>query len=344
MRCALILLLTTMLQLPAAAQENDGEKFFREIEKKIKAADAIQAASSISIQVQGKEVVFKGSLLLTKDNKARLLLNGNEGGLPFNVEMVSDGKLVRMNIPFLATKDLMVPKQFHDTMSDAVCRIGLLTGMIFEKGDTDFENIDKFIQLSEFKLEAAEKVGNSDTKVVSYLVNVIDKNDPARITLWVDAKTLAPVKRLIVPTKQAAGETLTETYQQFTFNPKIDFNFALPPKKTEVDFKDVIPPDQIELPNKVQIDPALEATVSGKVTYKGKPITGAYIDFYPAVGDLRGEESDAAGQYAVKGLQEGECIVVVNSSRVPAALRDRYTTTLKVTLKKGANVFDIQLD
>src|SRR6266545_1291139 len=205
-----------------------------------------------------------------------------------------------------------------------VSRIGLVSGFFFaNKGGDGMEtDVEKLLPITEFKLEPAEKVNGKDAKVVSYNASPEGKT-PARVTLWVDAKTLLPLKRLIVLGK--GGERFSETYNEFTLNPKkIDLNFTFTAKK-------------------IVVDPALEAIVSGTVTYKGKPVPDSYIDFYPAEGQLRGGETDAAGNYTVKGLTAGAYRVVVNSSKVPALYRDRDTTSLRVTLMKGANIFNIEL-
>src|SRR2546430_1528863 len=55
------------------AQDQEAEKLFRDVEKKIKGAKALEIA--LSYQINGKTA--KGSLLLTKDDKARLRVNGH---------------------------------------------------------------------------------------------------------------------------------------------------------------------------------------------------------------------------------------------------------------------------
>src|SRR6266545_613568 len=88
------LLLPAVCLLPALAQDNDGEKLYREIEKKIKSATAIQVASELRMEggPGGMMETFTASLVLTKDNKARLKLSGSAGGKEVNMEIASDGK------------------------------------------------------------------------------------------------------------------------------------------------------------------------------------------------------------------------------------------------------------
>src|SRR5882724_2757346 len=91
--CAILALgfLAATLVPAALAQDKEAEKLFREMEKKIKGAKALEIV--FTYQLEGKTA--KGSLLLTNDDKARLRVSGHyypgvEGNPIF--ELVSDGK------------------------------------------------------------------------------------------------------------------------------------------------------------------------------------------------------------------------------------------------------------
>jgi truncated hemoglobin YjbI len=115
-----------------------------------------------------------------------------------------------------------------------------------------------------------------------------------------------------------------------------------------------------------------EATLSGKITYKGKPLPGGPITLVNQGGKRTRVTVAADGSYGVKdSLAAGEFIVTVETDSVkPAvgkgdrkgkrrkgeqgqtpsnyvAIPARYgtaeTSGLRVTLAKGANVFDIDL-
>ena len=78
--------------LPAAlGQDKAAEKLFRDLEKKIKGAKALEIV--FTYQINGKTA--KGSLVLAAEDKARLRVSGHyypgvEGNPSF--ELVSDGK------------------------------------------------------------------------------------------------------------------------------------------------------------------------------------------------------------------------------------------------------------
>jgi hypothetical protein len=73
-------------------------------------------------------------------------------------------------------------------------------------------------QLVSFEAGAPEKVGGRDAKVISFALAGLPGAD-WNVTLWIDAETALPLKRVVVPLGGEAGR-ITETYQ-FTLNPKI---------------------------------------------------------------------------------------------------------------------------
>src|SRR5580704_17088785 len=98
MRYVLSVLLLVAVLPAALAQDNEAEKLFRDMEKKVKAANAVQITVDIEIRaIKGsesenklKDKVFKakGFLLMTKDNKVQMKMRGENVGM----EIVSSGK------------------------------------------------------------------------------------------------------------------------------------------------------------------------------------------------------------------------------------------------------------
>src|SRR5262249_23113022 len=156
---------------------------YRDMEKKLKEAKAFQVAFAIEIRdISGKDKRVekgKGSLLLTRDNKARLEANGDlavgPGESPF--VMVSDGKQIKATkMPKLEGQRWggPTPKNFHAQVSTIASRAGMwfsllgLPYLIAEEKEIDPENLR--LQVWDFKAGAAEKVGGRDARVVSYKV------------------------------------------------------------------------------------------------------------------------------------------------------------------------------
>src|SRR5262245_47799855 len=98
MRYVLSVLLWSVPLPVALAQDNEAEKLFRDMEKKILAAKSFQITFDYQIEdLTRKKRTTNGILLLAKDNKARLKISGYFGGkrdAPF--ELVSDGKQLKI--------------------------------------------------------------------------------------------------------------------------------------------------------------------------------------------------------------------------------------------------------
>jgi len=128
-----------------------------------------------------------------------------------------------------------------------------------------------------------------------------------------------------------------------------------------------------------KVNPNAPATVSGKVTYKGAPVTAGTVDFHPAgsKGTISGPiKSD--GMYTARDLPTGEMVVTVNTEmanpnrktpsygggkgkspiaappgppptgggeyvKIPAKYANPKTSGLTVTLNAGQNTKDIDL-
>jgi outer membrane lipoprotein-sorting protein len=236
-----LLMLPAWLSL-ASAQDNDAEKLFRDMEKKIKAAKAFEV--TFVYQVENKKT--KGELLLTKDNKARLKVSGAFGDKRnASFELVADGRQLRTKgakmfvgsngqsgLELGGESEWETPKNFHDLLSATVSRGGVwftvLVMPYFRAGENEIAPDNMKINAYDFKLGDAEKVGDGEAKVVRYRFG---KGDGCRgdeeITLWIDAKTLLPLKRSF--TLKIDRIRVTETYNEFKLDPKVDAKaFELP--------------------------------------------------------------------------------------------------------------------
>jgi outer membrane lipoprotein-sorting protein len=223
-------LLAAALVRGAQAQDDEAEKLFRAMEKKIAQAKAFRVSFTIETKGDTKERLgrFKGSLLLTNDNKGRMKISGIDRGQARNWDMVSDGKQVKLEGRTLAT-----PKKFHSFASTFVTRLGVFPGfpgIPFVIAEAD--RLDKVegskLDAWNFKAGTAEKVDGRDAKVVSFKVGEKGDRDAAAVTVWIDRRTLLPLKRVVVVWPRSAA-MVTETYNQFTLDPKLDAGtFELP--------------------------------------------------------------------------------------------------------------------
>jgi outer membrane lipoprotein-sorting protein len=231
------------------AKDIEAGKLFRAMEKKITAAKAFKVAVTIDARGDMKKKVgsFRGFLLVSGDNQARLKVGGVDFGEYRSWQMVSNGKQVKVR-PYdvgvsEVAKDeetLPAPKNLHGHIATRVSRMGVYlnllrmpVSMVLAAGEQ--------LHVGSFKAGAAEKVGGRDAKVVHYAVGVSGPaDDEATFTVWIDAKTLLPLKRVIAMKRWSV--IITETYQEFTLEPKIDagaFELTFPAGEAENLFRAV---------------------------------------------------------------------------------------------------------
>lgn len=220
-------------------QVNDAAKLFRAMEEKIKAAKAVEVTFEFSEKVKGKEEKLKGSLVFTKDNKARLTMRVPEEGRD-RIEMVSDGKQMKVAYPpeetLAKTEAGRTPAALHDLLASMVSGPSMLYSYDMLNVPEWFPDGGKYtgpgrwpFRVVEFEAGAPAKVGGRDAKVITY--RVLDLPGPGAFagitfTLWIDAETMLPLKRLLVA--NGPQEPVTEICN-VNLNPKIDAGtFALP--------------------------------------------------------------------------------------------------------------------
>jgi len=85
------------------------------------------------------------------------------------------------------------------------------------------------------------------------------------------------------------------------------------------------------------------ATVEGKVTFQGQPLTGGKIEFHPDKGKPVKADLEKDGTYSAKKVPLGKLKVVFKVKGLPRSYASRDTTPLVVEIKKGKQVADFVL-
>jgi outer membrane lipoprotein-sorting protein len=229
--------------VPAAlGQDKDAEKFYRGMEKKLLAAKSFEVAFDYEVNKRKA----RGELLLAPENKVRLKVAGHfEDQRKAAFEMISDGKKLKAQGVklFIASNgqpgaelggmtEADTPKNFQKVLTGVSSRGGvwyMVFGMPYllaAEGNLDMEGDRSRMQAYDFKLGEPEKVGDKDARVIRYRFgDGSSGRDNADITLWIDAKTELPLKRVF---SMPNGPRVVETYR-YNLDPKIDARaFELP--------------------------------------------------------------------------------------------------------------------
>jgi outer membrane lipoprotein-sorting protein len=230
MRYALLALL-----FPAVAwagEGNEAEKLFRQMEKKISGAKALRIVADIKGTAKGTDVSFHVTMTLAEGNKARVKMKGEvkkgEKTEKFGAELISDGTKLHMTETTSGKeKEEKTPERFSQKLTLLVGRVGILGGLrtgVGGKKGAKAPDLEKLVSLKDFKMGEPTKVNGRDARVLHYQATIaganIEDEPKVKIALYVDAKTLLPLKRTFVIEKEEGR--LTETYTEFTLNPKID--------------------------------------------------------------------------------------------------------------------------
>jgi outer membrane lipoprotein-sorting protein len=210
----------------AYGQENEAEKLYRAMEKKIRTAKSLHLVFEGKMAGEGKKGEFKGNFRIAEGHKARMEFEGDIAGQTMKVLVISDGKSTYSKLNEMAdTKDNPAAKKDFEKALAFTARIGLVSALevVGSKGppneDTD---IDKLAVIKDFKLGDKEKIGKQETQVVHYSVKLGDGPE-AKASVWIDTKTELPVKReLIAEMDGKEAFRVTETYSTYTVNAKAD--------------------------------------------------------------------------------------------------------------------------
>jgi outer membrane lipoprotein-sorting protein len=215
------------LLLPAlASQESDPEKLFRAMEEKILSAKHFQVSGEMNVAGGKRDKSrFNVSILLGQGNRARLATVAEVDGEKRNLLMTSDG--TRMRLSGTADKqpsERPTPKYLHRGLALTLARLGLTAGLrpfrLRPSAKPDDPEPDRQITLSDFKMGPAEKVEEREARVIRYKASGPAAPGPVEVTLWLDARTGLPLKRVLSLEKFKAR--ITETYREFHLNPKVN--------------------------------------------------------------------------------------------------------------------------
>jgi len=182
MRC----LLTTalfVLAVPAFGQENEAEKLYRAMEKKVQPAKSLKVVWETEVLEGGKggkSEKVKGVGHLAEGNKTRFEIEGTFTGIAMKSLLVSDGKqmIVKQTVDGKKEEPNGGPRATPASLNINAAAIltrasALQSSSWIGFGDPGaFDAIDKKLPASAFKLGPKERIGERETQVVEFIVEM----------------------------------------------------------------------------------------------------------------------------------------------------------------------------
>ena len=125
-----------------------------------------------------------------------------------------------------------IPPNLNAVVTAGVARCGFMVawGIDLFDGRADLANFDsdKKFPIRDFKMGGKEKVGAVEAQIIEYAVNYDGQDGKAQCKLWLDTKTLLPLKRHSTSLEGRQGY-ITEVYTEFVIDSKVDGKlFELP--------------------------------------------------------------------------------------------------------------------
>jgi outer membrane lipoprotein-sorting protein len=220
-----------LLAAPAAAQENEAEKLFRTMEKKVRAAKSLEVVlEGTATQGDGKDVKWKGKLLVGDGNRFRMETEADADGKKHQSLLASDGKLVYSKGVSSATWPAHAENA--ERVRAFFARAGLSACSEAIDPESGIADLDKAFAAADFKLGAKEKIAGKDAQLIEYTLTVAKKGgkrETVKMAVWIDAQTQLPLKRRLDGKEGDMTITVVETYSTLTLDAKIDAKvFELP--------------------------------------------------------------------------------------------------------------------
>src|SRR5207248_3796412 len=159
-------LVTVLLTAGPAFGQNEAEKLYHAMEKKITSTKTIEAAFEAEMTGEGNMLKFKGKLYLGEDAKGHLAMEASADGKDMKFVMISDGKT-----DYFQAEDGKVDRQPADAkimqgVKLFVARLGLAASVYIvyivrerPRDNKDTPNLEKLAPIKTYKLGPKEKVG-----------------------------------------------------------------------------------------------------------------------------------------------------------------------------------------
>lgn len=231
----MLLPLIVLLVIPAA-EPNEAEKLFREMEAQVNKAKNVECVYEVKVEGDKRSTLrgVKGALLIGEGNKVRMDVDNDFAGKVEKGAGISDGvngvwihkeKVARMGT---------APQWLSQDLRAGLTRRGIfLSGFALQtakEGGTDFK-LEEQYRINDFKFGKTEKIGQQEAQEIQYALTVKGEDLTLAVNVWLDKKTQLPLRRVFSLMMGDQKITITETFTKLTLDAKIDpKQFELPKK------------------------------------------------------------------------------------------------------------------
>src|SRR5262245_48236567 len=208
------------------SQDNDEEKLYRNLEKKLAAAKTVRFDVVIDSKVADQEMNIRSKVWLTRDNKHRHEAEITKGDKREKITVILDGVKSRG----ITDGGLVVPLTTGPDETKVLTGLLLRLGWIGNWDHNPKMDVAALLPVSGFKMGPKENVGKRTAQLLTFAVTLKNvPGDPSvKCTIWLDTETDLPLKRVMEMDGGKRGRVV-ETYSAFVLDAKMDAKLFVVP-------------------------------------------------------------------------------------------------------------------
>jgi outer membrane lipoprotein-sorting protein len=220
-----------LLAAPVFGQENEAEKLFRAMEKKICDAKSLKVVCDVKNSRVPDGMIAECQM--AQGNKLRLeFAPRNKTALSFLT--VCDGKTIKWQAPVrdVGEGEIATVKHLSRIISVGLGRgpvgnLAFVSTQIERRTTSDFDS-EKDFAVKDFKLAGKEQIGKREAHVIEYELTTREMNEICKAKVWIDSKSFLPIKRQFT-LEGKEQTTVSEDFVEFLVNLQLDAKlFELP--------------------------------------------------------------------------------------------------------------------
>ncbi len=218
-------LLVAFALLCQGEKKDEAADLLKKVGEKFSKAKGLHIKAAVKFTEKEKTADLEIEVWI-KGDKVKVHYKGDMGGEKSEITLTCDGtRMATERDGKVSVND--APKDYAKGLRTVIERGGaFFPVLIVHDSEADTAEL---LTVSDAKSGKDETIGERTAKVVTYTITIKDDKDKPAAKLWIDAETLAPLKRELTGDK---GESLLETYSTHAFDEEIkDDVFNLPKEK-----------------------------------------------------------------------------------------------------------------